>query len=140
MNQQFPHKAFAKTAILFSNPGTFQAIAEKTAATSKEYFDNAAAAAQDGTKVLTELTDAAWGNTKALNEMVVQNVAANISAIFTAAHDMTTVKSMPEIGNIQREFAQKFAAQATKQTKEFVELSTRATRDLLERAAAATKS
>ena len=46
-----------------------------------------------------------------------------------------------EIAKIQSEFVQKFAAQAAEQTREFVDLSTRATQHLLEKAqSAATKS
>jgi hypothetical protein len=45
---------------------------------------------------------------------------------------MATAKSLPEISKIQIDFMQKLVAQASEQTKEFVELSTRATQTLFE--------
>ena len=76
-----------------------------------------------------------------LNEKIVQNLTANAEAAFSAAQAIAIAKSLPEIAKLQSEFVQKFAAQATEQTKEFFDLSTRATRHLFEKAqSAATKS
>ena len=44
-------------------------------------------------------------------------------AMFTGARELATAKSLPEITKIQLDFATKFAAQATEQTKEFADLS-----------------
>ena len=50
-------------------------------------------------------------------------------------------KSFPETAKLQGEFAQKFAAQTAEQTKEFLDLSARATQHLFEKAqSAASKS
>ena len=65
------------------------------------------------------------GSTKMLNEKIVQNMTANAEAAFRAAQAIATAKSLPEIAKLQSEFVQKFAAQATEQTKDFFDLSTR---------------
>jgi len=120
--------------------GNVLALAEKTVTTSKEFYDKAARAAQDGAKALTEIAEAAWGNTKLINEKWAQNVAANVEVAFQAAQELASAKSLPEIGKIQTEFVQKLTRQATEQTKEMVDLSTRAGQHLLEKAQAASKS
>ena len=58
----------------------------------------------------------------------------NAEAAFSAAQAMATAKSLTEIAKLQSEFVQKFAAQAAEQTKEFLDLSTRATQHLFEKA------
>jgi len=140
MNQPVAKEAFAQADKLFRDTfsaSTVLAIAEKTVTNSKEFYEKAAAAAQDGAKALTEIADAAWGNTKLLNEKLAQNLTANVEAAFTAAQQLASAKSLPEIGKIQSEFVQKLSAQATEQTKEMVDLSTRATQHLFEKAQAA---
>ena len=144
MNQQFGKQAFDQAEKLFKDlrvPDSVQAIAQQGVAASKEFYSKAAATAQDGAKAMNEVADTAWGSTKMLNEKIVQNMAANAEAAFNAAHAIATAKSLPEIAKIQSEFVQKFAAQAAEPTREFVDLSTRATQHLLEKAQfAATKS
>jgi hypothetical protein len=140
MNQPVAKEAFAQADKLFRDTfsaSTALALAEKTVTTSKEFYDKAAAAAQDGAKALTEIADAAWGSTKLLNEKLAQNLTANVEAAFTAAQQLAAAKSLPEIGKIQSDFVQKLSAQATEQTKEMVDLSTRATQHLFEKAQAA---
>ena len=118
-----------------------QAIAQQGVAASQEFYEKTAAAAQDTAKTLTEITDTAWGSTKMLNEKLVQSLTANFEATFTAAHAIATAKSLPEIVKLQSDFLQKLSAQATEQTKEFFDLSARATQHVLEKAqAAASKS
>jgi len=140
MNQPVAKEAFAQADKLFRDTfsaSTVLAIAEKTVTTSKEFYEKAAAAAQDGAKALTEIADAAWGSTKLLNEKLAQNLTANVDAAFSAAQRLAAAQSLPEIGKIQSEFVQKLSAQATEQTKEMVDLSTRATQHLFEKAQAA---
>ena len=105
---------------------------------SQEIYAKTAAAAQDGAKAFTEIADTAWGSTKMLNEKVVQNVTTNFEAAFEAAQKIATAKSLPEIMKLQSEYFQKFIAQATEQMKEFVDLSTRATQHVFEKAQATT--
>jgi len=140
MNQPVGKQAFDQAEKLFRE--TFKAgnvivFAEKTVTSSKEFYEKAAAAAQDGAKALTEIADAAWGSTKLLNEKLAQNLTANVDAAFAAAQQMAAAKSLPEIGKIQTEFVQKLSVQATEQTKAMVDLSTRASQHLFEKAQAA---
>ena len=140
MNQNFGKQAFDQAEKLFMDarvPENVQAIARQSVAASKEFYAKTAAAAQDGAKVITEIADTAWGSTKMLNEKLAQNVTANAEAAFRAAQAMATAKSLPEIARLQSEFVQNFAAQAVEQTKEFLDLSSRATQHLLEKAQAA---
>ena len=143
VNQQFSKQAFDQAEKLFKDarlPENVQAIAQQGVAASKDFYSKTAAAAQDGAKVMTEIADTAWGSTKLLNEKLVQNVTSNLEIAFAAARAIATAKSLPEIGKIQTEFLQKLAAQATEQTKEFVDLSTRASQHIFEKTqAAATK-
>ena len=144
MNQPVGKQAFDQAEKLFRetfSPGHVLALAEKTVTTSKEFYEKAAAAAHDGAKALTEIADAAWGSTKLLNEKLAQNLTANVEAAFAAAQQIAAAKSLPEIGKIQTEFVQKLSVQTTEQTKEMVDLSTRATQHLFEKAqAVASKS
>jgi hypothetical protein len=136
MNQQFGKQAFEQAEKLFKNariPENVQAIAQQSVAATQEIYTKTAAAAHSGTKALTEIADTAWGSTKMLNEKVVQNVTANFEAAFTVAYSMATAKSLPEIAKIQSEYLQKIAAQATEQTKEFFDLSARATQHVFEK-------
>jgi phasin family protein len=144
MNQQFGKQAFGQAEKFFNGariPENAQAIAQRGVAASQEFYEKTAAAAQDGAKTLTEITDTAWGSTKMLNEKVLQNLTANFEATFTAAHAIATAKSLPEIMKLQSDFVRKLTAQTTEQTKEFFDLSTRATQHVWEKAqAAASKS
>jgi phasin family protein len=144
VNQEFGKQAFDQAQKLLKDarvPENVQAIAQQGVTASKEFYAKAAAAAQDGATAMNEIADTAWGNTKMLNEKIVQNLTANAEAAFGAAQAIATAKSLPEIAKLQSEFVQKFAAQATEQTKEFYDLSSRATQHLFEKAqSAATKS
>jgi phasin family protein len=133
MNQQFGKQAFEQADKLFKDlhmPGNLQALAEQGVAASRDFFEKTATATQDGTKALTEIADSAWGSTKMLNEKLMQNLAAT----FTAAHAIATAKSLPEIIKLQSDYIQKLTAQATQQTKEFIDLSTRASQHVFEKA------
>jgi hypothetical protein len=49
------------------------------------------------------------------------------------ATTIATAKSLSEIAKLQMDFIQKLATQATEQTKEFVDLSARATQQVFEK-------
>jgi len=141
MNQQFGKQTFDQAEKLFKDahiPENVQAMAQQGVAATQEIYAKTAAAAQDGAKAFAEIADTAWGSTKVLNQKVVQNVTTNFEAAFEAAQKIAMAKSLPEIMKLQSEYFQKFVAQATEQTKEFVDLSTRATQHVFEKAQAAT--
>ena len=138
-NQAFsPAEQFLKDARL---PEHLQAITQQSVAKTQEFYTKSNAAAQESAKVLTEVAQTAWGSTKMLNEKLVQNMTANIDASFAAAHAIAKAQSLPEAFKLQSEFFQKLAAQTSEQTKEFFDLSTRATQHVFEQVqAAATKT
>ena len=136
MTQQFGKHVFDQASKLFKDAvvqKNFQALSENAVATSKGFYDQATAAALGQTKALTDNAETAWGSTKTLNEQVAQNVISNIEATFAAAQLMSGAKSLPEIAKLQREFLQNFAAQSMQQTTELFDLSTRASRNVLEK-------
>lgn len=141
MNQQLGKQAVDQAERFFKDAHVcenMQAAAQKGVAATQEMYAKTAAVAQDGAKAFTEIADTAWSSTKILNEKIVQNVTANFEAAFAAAQKIATANSLPEIMKLQSEYFQKFVAQATEQTKEFVDLSTRATQHVFEKAQSAT--
>lgn len=143
MNQATTQQAFATSDQNFGEvrlPDSVAAIAQKSVAQSKEFYEKSSAAAQDSAKAMTEIADTAWGSTKLLHEKLVQNLQANTQAVFTAAQAMAGAKSLPEVAQLQSQFLQALTAQAGEQTKEFLDLSARATQHVLEKVQAATKS
>lgn len=144
MNRQPGIQAFAQAEQFLKDarlPENVQAIAQQGVAKTHEFYTKSAATAQESAKVLTEVAETAWGSTKMLNEKLAQNLAANIEASFTAAHAIAKAQSLPEALKLHTEFFQKLATQTTEQTKEFFDLSTRATQHVFEQVqAAATKT
>jgi phasin family protein len=135
MTSQFGNQAFAQAEQFLKDvrlPENVQAIAQQGVAKTHEFYTKSAATAQESAKALTEVAETAWGSTKMLNEKMVQNFATNIESSFAVAHAMAKAQSLPEALKLQTEFFQKFAAQATEQTKEFFDLSTRATQHVFE--------
>ena len=144
MNQELGNQAFDQIEKLFKGarvPENVQALAQQGVTASKDLYSKTAEAVRDGVTVMTEIADTAWGSTKMLNDKIAQNLAANAEAAFSAAQAIAAAKSLPEIAKLQSEYVQKFAAKAAEQTKEFFDLSARATQHVFEKAqAAATKS
>ena len=141
MNQQFGPLAFGHAEQFLKDahlPENVQALAQQSVAKTQEFYTKGAAAAQESAKVLTEVIETAWGSTKMLNEKLVQNLSANIDASFAAAHAIAKAQSLPDAFKLQAEFFQKLTAQTTEQTKEYFDLSTRATQHVLEQVQAAT--
>jgi phasin family protein len=75
-----------------------------------------------------------------LNDKIVQNLTSNVEVAFATAQAMATAKSLSEIAKLQMDFIQKLATQATEQTKEFVDLSARATQHVFEKITKSFKS
>ena len=143
MTRQLGNQAFSQAEQFLKEvrlPENVQAIAQQGVAKTHEFYTKSAATAQENAKVLTEVAETAWGSTKMLNEKLVQNFTANIEASFVVAHAIAKAQSLPEALKLQTEFFQKLAAQTTEQTKEFFDLSTRATQHVFEQATGAAKA
>jgi hypothetical protein len=137
MNQQFKKRAFQPTDMLL-RAGTMQTMAEAGVAASKDLYDRSTAAAAESTRAVTEIADTTWGSMKMLRELAARNTADNVEIAFAAAREMARATSLVEIGRIQAQFMQALVAQATEQATQFIDLSTRATQHLLEKAHDAT--
>jgi phasin family protein len=144
MTRQLGNQAFGQAEQFLKDvrlPENVLAIAQQSVSKTHEFYTKGAATAQESAKVLTEVAETAWGSTKMLNEKLVQNFTANIEASFVVAHAIAKAQSLPEALKLQTEFFQKLAAQTTEQTKEFFDLSTRATQHVFEQVqAGATKA
>jgi hypothetical protein len=118
-----------------------QSIMQDSVATSRALYSTAAAAALDGAKALTELTDAVWSSTKMLNDKIVQNATANAEAAFDAAQALAGAPSFSDVAKIQSKFVQQLFARTAAQNREFFDLSARAAEHVIETAhTAASKS
>jgi phasin family protein len=140
MTRQVTNHAFSQAEQFLKEarlPENVQAIAQQGVAQTHELYTKSAVTAQESAKLLTVMAETAWGSTKMLNEKLVQNLTANIEASFTAAHAIAKTQSLPEALKLQTEFFQKLAVQTSEQTKEFFDLSTRATQHLFEQVQAA---
>jgi phasin family protein len=140
MTRQLGNQAFSQAEQFLKEarlPENVQAMAQQGIAKTHEFYTKSAATAQESARVMTGVAEPAWGSTKMLNEKLVQNLTANIEASFTAAHAIAKAQSLPEALKLHTEFFQKLAAQTTEQTKEFFDLSTRATQHVFEQVQAA---
>ena len=115
-------------------PEPVQSAIQDSVGKSREFYSKAATATQDGAKVLTELADTAWSSTKMLNDKIIQNATANAEATFDAAQAIARATSFSEVAKIQSEFLQQITAKAAAQSKEFFDLSARATQHVIETA------
>ena len=141
MNEYVAKEVFNQAEKFFKEarvPEPVQSLIQDSVGKSREFYSQAAAATQDGAKVLTELAETTWSSTKMLNDKVLQNVSANAEATFDAAQAIAKAKSLPEVAKIQSEFVQQLTGKVAAQSKEFFDLSARATQQLFEAMQAAT--
>ena len=144
MNQHPAQELFSQAEKLFKDarvPEQVQSLIQDSVAKSRDVYSKTAAAAQDGTKILTELAETSWSSTKMLNDKMLQNMSVNAEASFDAVQAMAKATSFSEVAKIQSEFVQQLTAKTAVQSKEFFDLSARATQHVFEAMqAAATKS
>jgi hypothetical protein len=74
----------------------------------------------------------AQAGAKSFAEKILHNTSINAEAIFDAAEAMARAKTVPEIARLQAKFVQQQLAAASKQSKEFFELSSKISRQTLE--------
>jgi hypothetical protein len=113
-------------------PESVQGMAQESVARCWGLYRQSAAAAQGGARFLIEVAETAWGSTRLLNDKVAQNVAANAQAAFDAAEACAKAGSLLEIATLQGNFLRLLLATTSDQTKEFVDLSTRASQHVIE--------
>jgi hypothetical protein len=135
MNQHPAQQMFNEAEKLLKGarvPEQFQAAAQDAVERTRDLYARSAAAAQDGTKLLTEVAETAWANTKLLNDKLLSNVASNAEAAFDFSAAVAKAQSLTDIARLQSEFLQALSANANAQAKEFLDLSARATQHLIE--------
>ena len=113
-------------------PESVQAVAQDSVARLREVYRLSAAAAQGGTRLFIEVAETAWGSARLLNDRVVRNVDANTAAAFDAAEACARAGSLMEVAALQGDYLQLLLAATSEQTREFLDLSTRATQHVLE--------
>jgi hypothetical protein len=109
-----------------------QAMAQESVARSREIYRVSASAAQGGARLFVEVAETAWGSAKLLNDKLARNVASNAAAAFGAAEACAKAGSLMELATLQGNFLQQLLATTSEQTREFIDLSTRATQRVLE--------
>jgi hypothetical protein len=143
MNDQILKQMTASTKNIFAVAkggqvlDTFQAMALDNITKSREAYSKMSAVVQE----MAEAAQTAQANVRMLNDKIVQNVMSNTAAAFDAAEAISKAKSLPELAKLQADFLQQQLAKAAEQTREFFDLSTRATQHAFETfQTAATKS
>jgi phasin len=125
MNEQFTRQAqemfsAAKDARI---PENMQAFAEDSVSKSREFYQKLNETAQDNVNAVEEFMLASHAGAKSVGEKFMQNAATNTESTFDAAQAIAGAKTLPEAARLQADFLQQQTAAATKQTKEFFELS-----------------
>ena len=113
-------------------PTSLHHMAQDSVARSRELYRSSMAAAQGSARVFAEVAETTWGSAKLLNDKIVQNMAANTEAAFSAAEAIARARSLPEAAQLQSDFMQQLVASTGEQLKEFVDLSARVAQHVLE--------
>ena len=109
-----------------------QSLAQESFGRAEAYYRWSAAVSQAGTRLWVDVAEAAWGSVKLLNDKIVRSVALNGEAALDAAEACARAGSLCAIIMLQGDFVWRLLAQTCEQTKEFVDLSGRASQHLLE--------
>jgi hypothetical protein len=109
-----------------------QAVAQDSVARLHEVYRLSSAAARGGARLFIEVAETAWGSARLLNDRVVRNVDANTAAAFDAAEACARAGSLMEVAALQGNYLQLLLAATSEQTRELLDLSTRATQHVLE--------
>ena len=135
MHGQAARKALGQTGrsrVDVGPPESIQAMTQETLARSQEVYRKSAAAAQSGARVFAEVAETAWGSAKLLNDRIARNMASNTEAAFSAAEACAKAGSLLEVALLQADFLRLLCATTSEQTKEFFDLSARATQHVVE--------
>jgi len=109
-----------------------QALAQEGFGRAQAFYRRSAAVSQGGTRLWVDVAETAWGSVKLLNDKVVQSVALNAEAAFDAAEACARADSLHAIVALQGDFVRRQLVRTNEQTKEFVDLSARASQHLFE--------
>ena len=135
MNQQIAQQAFEafeRLPDVVSAIGASRVRAGQNVAFAHECFDLSSSSAQEGAKALAEVIETIWGSAKVLHMRMLQNMAVQTNALFSAAHAITQANSVHEVLQLQSELCLQGLMTTSDQAKEFVDLSARAGQHVIE--------
>ena len=98
----------------------------------QEFYRRSAAASHGGARLWADVAETAWSSAKLLNDNVARSVTENAEAAFEAAEACARADSLDTIVALQSDFVRGLLARTSEQTREFIDLSVRATQHLLE--------
>ena len=99
---------------------------------AQEFYRHSAAASHGGARLWADVAETAWSSAKLLNDNVARSVTENAEAAFEAAEACARADSLDTIVALQSDFVRGLLARTSEQTREFIDLSVRATQHLLE--------
>jgi hypothetical protein len=109
-----------------------QAVAQQGFGWAQEFYRQSAAASHGGARLWVDVAETAWSSVKLLNDKVVRSLAENAEAAFEAAEACARADSLDAIVALQGDFVRRLLARTSEQTREFIDLSVRASQHLLE--------
>jgi len=112
--------------------GASRVLAEQNVACARECYDQTISSAQEGAKAFAEVVETVWGSWKLLHMRILQNMTAQTSTLFDAAHAITEANSIPEVVRLQSELWLQVFATTSEHTLEFLDLSARASQHMIE--------
>ena len=109
-----------------------QPFIEDGVAKSREAYLKLNSAAKDSLRAFDDAMSCAYAGARTISEKVLLNTEANAEAAFDAAQLISRAKTFPEVVSLQSSFLQKQVADASTQTKEYYELSTKVAQQMFE--------
>jgi len=109
-----------------------QATAQQGFRWAQEFYRRSAAASHGSARLWADVAETAWSSVKLLNDNVVRSLTANAEAVFDVAEACARADSLDTIVALQGDFARRLLAQTGEQTREYIDLSVRASQHLLE--------
>lgn len=143
MQDQFMKQAeeFFSQASRFQMPNGVQDIAQDNLAKTHQAVKQMTKATAKTQKELEGVVETYAKGAKSLNKKVFDTVSSNAAASLEAAEAVASSKSVNEAARVQADFMQKQMAEASEQTREFVELGQKLAQQTFEKwQVAATKS
>ena len=113
-------------------PEVAQTLAHQSFARAQDFYRRSAAISQGGARLWADVAETAWANVRVLNEKVARSFAVNAEAAFDAAEACARADSLEAIVTLQGEFVRRLVERTSEQTREFVDLSVRASQHLFE--------
>jgi len=109
-----------------------QATAQQGFRWAQEFYRRSAAATHGGARLWVDVAETAWSSVKLLNDNLVRSLTANAEAAFDAAEACARADSLDTIVALQGDFVRRLLGRTGEQTREFIDLSVRASQHLLE--------